>query len=57
MREKRLAKQPAETLFARAEKEGIIDTVQLEQVQQAQEARRKAVTVDSFPPGVAVSTG
>jgi len=57
VREKRLAKQPAETLFARAEKEGIIDTVQLEQVQQAQEARRKAVTVDSFPPGVAVSTG
>ena len=54
VKEKRLEKRPANTLYERAEKEGIIDTVQLEQVQAAREAQERAVTVDAFPPGVTV---
>ena len=54
VQEKRLEKHPAATLYERAEKEGIIDMVQLEQVQAAQEARRRAVTVDAFARGVTV---
>ncbi len=56
IKEKRLEKQPVETLFERAEKAGIIDAVQLEQVEAARIARNRAVTVDAFPPGVTVET-
>ncbi len=54
VKEKRLEKRPAANLYERAEKEGIIDTVQLELVQTARAAQQRAVTVDAFPPGVTV---
>jgi hypothetical protein len=54
VKEGRLEKRPAATLFERAEGAGIIDRVQLDQVRAAEESRRKAITVDSFP-GVTVS--